>query len=74
MIFEVRRASVMKRGPDHPPCRSWPARYEGRAWVVEIDTLDDLLRFIEAEGDDIVVAKGPPGGRAEIMIYDDYLE
>lgn len=45
-------------------------------WVVEIDTLEQLIEFVDRVGHEVVISTGfsRPKGYYEIEIYDDYRE
>ena len=49
------------------PCAE--AVCEGEFWIINIETLADLMAFCERNGP-VIIEADPPA----IMIYDDYLE
>jgi hypothetical protein len=61
-----------------PPCKNaykelgeYPER---KAWVVEISSLEDLIKLIKKEGDIIIGKSDVIEGFYVIKIYDDYVE
>lgn len=80
MRFYVSRTSHMKGGAVEHGSRApvegavfSPDDVHLNAWVVEIGTLDDLLRMAKEQGGEIIVSE-PAGDLPEIEIYDDYRE
>jgi hypothetical protein len=45
-------------------------RFDVEKWVIDFDTLDDLVSFAREHGGVILENADPP----EVMIYDDYIE
>lgn len=76
MNVEVFKAS-QKRMSDRRTLHEFDDRIElhipTKAWFIEVDTLEDLMRLIKNEGR-IVVELVPHQRCPEITIYDDYLE
>ena len=78
MTFRIHRTSEFSS--ENPPCAG--ARLEEKGdfwrsnkWVVDIDSLEALMKIVEAEGE--IIISGPcheNNNRPEIEIYDDYRE
>ena len=69
MQFKITRTS------DHvPPCPE--ATRLDDDWIVQIETIEDLMAFVVRHDTDIIVHKGIDGPIpvASIEIYDDYRE
>lgn len=65
MKFEILRASdTSSKAP--APCDG--AFLEGNEWVIEINTLEELLALQNKVGNDLIV------NNKQIWIYDDYME
>ncbi len=64
MKFDISRVSHCT-SRDKKPCEG--AVKEGDSWVINIETLDELMAFIEREGDIVL-------DTISITIYDDYME
>ena len=45
-----------------------------KRWVIEINSLDEIMNFKSKYGDIVIRDSGFDDGIQEIVIYDDYLE
>ena len=75
MKFIVRRTSELYLGRTPKPCEG--AKKEKREWTINLDTLDDLIKFVKTYGK-VVVSPGDLFDNDkmpyEIEIYDTYRE
>lgn len=78
MIYEVRRTSV---DDNTKPCKGvmalYTVRYSERTpiWAIELDTLDDLMKFIRYVRCSVIIYEDKDEGEYPILeIYDDYRE
>ena len=65
MKFEITRASHWSKTK---PCKE--AVKEDGKWMIEINSLEELMALIEKYDEFIIYSSEPPS----IMIYDDYIE
>ena len=83
MIFEIERASNWGDGVDKPPCdkaykteitltNGWNETKTVKIYVVNIDTLEELMQFVEREGK--IVVYPARNATPQISIYDDWIE
>ena len=80
MIFEVERTSQWVFDKNRPPCDS--AFSKNNCWLIELNTLEDLLDFQSEVGEDIIISNlndsfkeiKDTGAKYCIEIYDDYRE
>lgn len=70
VIFRVTRTSIYN---DRQPCLEAVRPKSGEGWVVEIDTLDDLIAFVRPERNGTCIV-GTYSDGPYIEIYDDYRE
>ena len=72
MRFWINRASSR---PGEKPCeRAEPCDH---CWVINVETLDDLVKFCTENGGRIILRNYPEDTKADrpsITIYDDYIE
>lgn len=86
MIFEISRTSEYYVPSNNPPCDgcietsvelTWKRELK-KVYVKEINTLEELMHFVENEGEGkiVILPKGRYNdcGYPEIEIYDDYRE
>lgn len=77
MRFYISKASSLGRD-EEPPCKG--ARLASDSdpkdptWVIEVEDLDALLGFMDAEGGKIVLSSKFKHAHPWLTIYDDYLE
>jgi hypothetical protein len=77
MRFQVSRSSSGVLS-EHPPCRgavrgpesaAWPGQYP---WFLDLDTLDDLVAFLDANGGAVGLFAPEEGEEHVVLeIYDD---
>ena len=80
MIFEIKRTSQWFFDKNRPPCDG--AFSKDNCWVIELNTLEDLLNFQNEIGEEIVIGNlndsfgenKDTGIKHYIEIYDDYRE
>ena len=74
----AREGSWRSNGKNHKTCNEgkWITRQHPDVdlWSIEINSLEELLRFIEDNGRIIIGQSNDNGGVMEIEIYDDYRE
>ncbi len=87
-LFEVERASVTgglsydAEESDGPPVQSaWLEEHQRdeqskptKAWVIQIDSLEELLELTDREGGLIIRESNKQEYEYEIVIYDDFME
>ena len=79
MEYIITKTSEWKHGI-YPPCKNAKEKtvlYWGKpewVWVVEINTLEDLMELQNEHGDIIIRDSIKFDGYKEIVIYDDYME
>lgn len=72
MKFEIIRASNIKG--DKCPVDG-AVEESSETWLVELNTLEDLLQLIDRAGSDLIVSKKSSfHEHRAIWIYDDYME
>ena len=77
MKYIVRRASVWG---NVKPCEEAKEEYipykdsKTKVWMVEIETIEELMNFQQKYGDIIIGNSIIYKGYADILIYDDYIE
>ena len=78
MIFEVERTSQWVFDKNRPPCDS--AFSKNNCWLIELNTLEDLLNFQNEIGEEIIIKDNFPWKnnnievKHSIEIYDNYRE
>jgi len=71
MKFTIERTSDW--GGEQAPCQA--AQRDGDYWVIEIETLEDLLKLRDETGDDLIVGRAYAAkDMPSIEIYDTYRE
>ena len=74
MLFRVYRTSCWG-GSEAKPCENAIFNKEEEEWVVEINSLEELLELIEEQDEDIIIKTKRSGYSFQtIEIYDDYRE
>ena len=73
MIFEVDRASndILE---NNKPCDNAVNIFREKSWIIEIDSLEDLISFIDKHGRIIIENSCNDENIKRITIYDDYIE
>lgn len=83
MVFEIDRASKWGDYVNEPPCdkaykteitqtNGWNETKTVKRYVVNIDTLEELMQFVEIEGK--IVVYPARNATPQITIYDDWIE
>lgn len=80
MKFTVRRASEKPyEGTYKETIHYKDDRFrDEEKWIIELNTLDDLMAFINENGHAVIINSGetayPQRNLPDIIIYDDYIE
>lgn len=83
MTFEIDRASMYGNFTETKPCdeaykteitqtNGWNETKTVKKYVVNIDTLEELMQFVEREGK--IVVYPARNATPQITIYDDWIE
>lgn len=73
MEFRVTRTSISLSWGKESPCEE--AKKQGDAWFVEINTLEELLNFMDKYEKEIIISRDLDNPQIiEIEIYDTYRE
>lgn len=72
MKIRISRASQPGRPCKSPPCEG--AFQDGDLWFIEMSSLEEVLRLVDAVGGLIFDRFTQDDGDYSILIYDDYIE
>lgn len=70
MRFRIKRATNLFKKEAPKPCEN--AIQDGDKWYVELNTLEDLIKFRDEVSEDLIIEYGWEDN--PILIYDTYIE
>lgn len=73
MIFRIKRVSINSEKPVKNAVEIKGPSGNRKQWLIEIQTLEELLSLIQETGEDWIISSDNSGENC-ITIYDDYLE